>query len=91
METKTMADSDSGNSATPWLAFLVGIVVVALLVVGFFAFTGTSPQQTADLNPPAIETPDIDLPDTININPPEPAPPAAELPEAPAPEPAPAQ
>ncbi|MEJ0060805.1 MAG: hypothetical protein WDM79_15030 [Terricaulis sp.] len=84
-----MADSDSGgSSATPWLAFLTGIVVVALLVVGFFAFTGTRPeQQTADLNLPTIEAPEINLPDNVQ-------PPSVDLPDVtinpPAAEPAPA-
>jgi hypothetical protein len=88
-----MAESDSGNSATPWLAFLVGIVVVALLVVGFFAFTGTSPQRTADVTMPTIQTPDINLPD-INVTPPTAQPPTIDMPDVvinPPPEPAPAQ
>lgn len=83
-----MADSDSGGSATPWLAFLVGIVLVGLLVVGFFAFTGTTPQnEIAEVTTPNIEInpPDINLPE---INPPEIQPPAANVPEPAAPAPA---
>jgi hypothetical protein len=40
-----MADNTSG--ATPWLAFLLGAVIVVLAVVGFFVFTGNKvgPQQ----------------------------------------------
>ena len=74
-----MAESE-GNSATPWIAFLVGIVLVAIVAVGYFAYSG-APQQTAQ-----ITVPDVNI-DTPDINLPEP-PPAPELPKA---EPAPAQ
>lgn len=61
-----MAESNSGNSATPWLAFLVGMVVVAILVVGFIAINGVPNQETAelDIDAPRIEAPEINLPDT---------------------------
>lgn len=103
-----MARSDN-NSATPWLAFLVGAVVVALIAVGVFAMNNTNrSQEIADLerlqqearnieqpdvnvfqppdvnvNPPAIEGPEVALPD-VEINTP------AETEPTPAPEPAPA-
>jgi hypothetical protein len=32
--------TDSGGGATPWLAFLVGGLLVAVAVLGFFMFTG---------------------------------------------------
>ncbi|HVY86126.1 MAG TPA: hypothetical protein VG943_13410 [Caulobacterales bacterium] len=74
-----MAESNSGGSATPWLAFLVGIVVVALLVVGFYAFGGAQPQRTAELNinTPQIETPKVNPPDLPDVNPPAVQPPAS--------------
>lgn len=66
-----MAESNSG-SATPWLAFLVGIVVVALIVVGFYAWGGQQPQRTAEvtINPPKIEAPQVNPPDLPDVNPP---------------------
>lgn len=36
-----MADSTNTNGgATPWLAFLIGGLLVAVAVLGFFMFTG---------------------------------------------------
>jgi hypothetical protein len=37
-----MADitSNASGGATPWLAFLLGAVIVALGVLGFFVFSG---------------------------------------------------
>ncbi len=36
-----MADTTSTSSgATPWLAFLLGAVIVVLAVLGFFVFSG---------------------------------------------------
>ncbi len=36
-----MADStNSSGGATPWLAFLIGGLIVAVAVLGFFMFTG---------------------------------------------------
>lgn len=77
-----MADRD-GNSSSPWIAFLAGIILVAVVALGIAAYTGNlSPrQETAQLE---LETPDI------NVNPPDvnlPPPPDINLP---APQPAPA-
>ena len=36
----SMSSTDNGNGATPWLAFLVGGLLVAVLAMGFFAYTG---------------------------------------------------
>lgn len=76
-----MADRD-GNSSSPWIAFLAGIILVAVVALGIAAYTGNlSPrQETAQLE---LETPDI------NVNPPDvnlPPPPDVNLP---APQPAP--
>jgi hypothetical protein len=36
-----MATIDNGSStATPWLAFLIGALIVAVVVLGFVVFTG---------------------------------------------------
>ncbi|MES1201423.1 MAG: dynamin [Pseudomonadota bacterium] len=51
------------DSATPWMAFLIGIIVVALIVVGYFAMNG-APQQTAQLETQPA-------PQVINVQPPE--------------------
>lgn len=76
-----MADANGNSSSTPWIAFLAGIIIVAVLAVGYFAYSngGLQPDRTADLevNMPdvKINPPDIDLPEP----PPAPAlPPAAE-------------
>ncbi len=31
---------NSGSSSTPWLAFLVGALVVAVAVIGYFVYAG---------------------------------------------------
>ena len=35
-----MADNSEGGGATPFLAFLVGGLIVAVVALGFFAFNG---------------------------------------------------
>jgi hypothetical protein len=35
-----MADNDGNGGATPFLAFLVGGLLVAVVAVGFFAYNG---------------------------------------------------
>ncbi len=57
-----------GSGATPWIAFLAGVILVAVLGLGIFAYSGgLSPQRTADLeiNVPNVKLPppDIDLPE----------------------------
>lgn len=80
-----MADREGGGAA-PWVAFLAGIIIVALVGLGIAAYTGNlnQPRETAELqlNAPDmdVETPDIDLPEP---------PPAPQVP--PAAEPAPAE
>lgn len=75
--------SERQGSATPWIAFLVGVVLVAIVAVGFFAMNPAQ-QEQAQL--------EVNLPDAPNINPPDidlpEPPPAPTLP--PAAEPAPA-
>jgi hypothetical protein len=53
-----MANSNNGGGAAPWLAFLVGALIVG--VVAFFLFTQLNAQrEQADLNvnAPTIQTP----------------------------------
>lgn len=60
-----MAEFEGGGGSAPWIAFLAGIVLVALLVGGYFALNTPAPQQEAqfDIDAPRIEAPDINLPD----------------------------
>ena len=80
-----MAEREGGGSS-PWVAFLAGIVLVAVVAFGVVAYTGGLQRETAQLefNAPdvKINPPNIDIPDP----PPAPTlPPSAEAPaEAPA-------
>jgi hypothetical protein len=61
-----MADREGGGSA-PWVAFLAGIIIVALIGLGIAAYTGNlQPRETAqlELSMPDVKVtpPDIDLP-----------------------------
>jgi len=61
-----MAEREGGGSS-PWIAFLAGIILVAVVAFGVVAYTGgLNQQRTADLelNVPdvKINPPDIDLP-----------------------------
>jgi predicted lipid-binding transport protein (Tim44 family) len=78
-----MAGSDKRNGgATPWLAFLVGVLLMA--AIGFFAFTQMAPQRAErDLD---IHLPAIQAPSPAPVVPPAPAP---VIPPAPAPQAAP--
>lgn len=74
-----MAERES--SASSWIAFLCGVVLVAVIAVGVVAYNGgMQPRETAELelNVPDvnINPPDIDLPDA----PPMPTPPSTEAP-----------
>lgn len=78
-----MAERNGGGSS-PWLAFIAGILLVAVVAFGVVAYTGGFNQERTaelDLTMPEVNPPDIDLPDA----PPAPAlPPSAEAPvEAP--------
>jgi len=69
-----MADRDGGSS--PWLAFIAGIVLVAVVGLGIYAYSGgLQPQRTAQLE---INMPNVDVPEP-DIDLPEP-PPAPQLP-----------
>lgn len=81
-----MAERESGGGSSPWVAFLAGIILVAIVAFGVVAYTGgLQERETAqlELTMPDVNVnpPDIDLPDP----PPMPAmPPRAEAPvEAP--------
>ncbi|MCC7266537.1 MAG: hypothetical protein IT546_04255 [Caulobacteraceae bacterium] len=69
-----MAQSETGggNSATPWLAFLVGGLIVIVAVIGYFMYTGG-------------QSPKPSVPETVNVD--ISAPKTPELPNAPAPAP----
>ena len=78
-----MADREGGGSS-PWIAFLAGIVLVAVIAFGIVAYSGGFQQQdrTAEL--------ELNLPET-NINPPDinlpEPPPAPTVPPSATPEP----
>jgi hypothetical protein len=62
-----MAENEGGGG-TPWIAFLAGIILVAIVAIGIVAYSGGfNPQQqrTAELefNMPQTDRPDIDLPE----------------------------
>jgi hypothetical protein len=81
-----MADREGGGSA-PWVAFLAGIIIVALVGLGIAAYTGNLQQrnETAQLE---MNVPDVEVnPPDINLPSPPPAP---QVPPAATPEPAPA-
>lgn len=70
-----MAD-ESGGGATPWIAFLVGGLVVIVAVIVYFIYSGNAPQPAT---PRSVD---------VNLNVPKPSvPDAPSLPKAPAPEP----
>lgn len=60
----TERESGSGNS---WLAFLVGALLIGLLVVGYFVYSGGSVEtgSSRDLNV-KIETPNLPAPPAPN-------------------------
>ena len=69
-----MAERESGG--TPWIAFLAGAILVAIVAVGVVAYNGGLAQQqerAAELQ--------VDMPD-IRVNPPD-----IDLPEPPPPQP----
>lgn len=82
-----MADREGGGSS-PWVAFLAGIILVAVVGFGVVAYTGAfqpreATQLEVDMPDVKVTPPDIDLPEP----PPAPQlPPAAEE-AAPAPAP----
>lgn len=80
-----MAESNE-SSGTPWLAFLTGLLLMGILAVGYFVYTGSSmqPQRTAELQ---VNMPDINMP---NVSPPQtpPAPQGTPSTEPTLPEPA---
>lgn len=74
-----MAERESSGGSSPWVAFLAGIILVAVVAFGVVAYTGGLQQrETAqlELNMPDVKVnpPDIDLPDPPAL------PPSAEAP-----------
>jgi hypothetical protein len=80
-----MADNEGGGGSS-WVAFLAGIILVAIIAVGVVAYNGgMQPRETAELE---LNVPDVNVnPPDINLPEPQlPAAPTAEAPtEAPAP------
>lgn len=52
---------DSGSGATPWLAFLVGGLLVVVAVIAFFMYSGNAPSSTKSVNL-NVKAPDISVP-----------------------------
>ena len=56
-----MSDTrEGGGGSTPWLAFLVGALIVVVAVIAYFMFTGQkAPTKSIDVNvnPPAVSAP----------------------------------
>lgn len=80
-----MADTQNGGGSSPWVAFLAGIFLVALIAVGVVAYNGGLQRQATaqlEINLPDVKLnpPDIDLP-------PMPAPQSPPTADAPAPAP----
>ncbi len=77
-----MAERETSGGSSPWVAFLAGIILVAVVAFGVVAYTGgLQERETAqlELNIPDVKVnpPDIDLP----APPPAPTmPPSAEAP-----------
>lgn len=73
-----MADREGGGSSS-WIAFLAGIILVAIVAVGIIAYSGGfQPRQEAaelELNAPTINPPDVELnPPDVDLPSPPPAP-----------------
>eukprot|EP01035_Chromulina_nebulosa_P039460 gene39459-biopygen26363 len=61
-----MAEQSSGSGATPWLAFMVGGLVVVAAIIGFMMYSGQSllPHRTVEVKIAAPQIPDAPkLPD----------------------------
>jgi hypothetical protein len=65
-----MADNEGGGgSAAPWVAFLAGIIIVALVGLGIAAYTGNlqprndTAQLEMNLPDVKVNPPDVDLPE----------------------------
>ena len=73
-----MADSEGGGGGG-WVAFLAGIILVAIIAVGIVAYNGgLQPRETAELE---LNVPDVNVnPPDINLPAPQVTPPAAEAP-----------
>ena len=62
-------NTGGGSSAAPWIAFLVGIVLVGA-IVAFFVFGGQgieAPTKTVDVNINAPKVPEINLPEAPRL------------------------
>jgi hypothetical protein len=72
-----MAEREGGGSS-PWVAFLAGIILVAIVAIGIVAYTGgfNAQRETAqlemDMPDVKVNPPDIDLPEppTVPTTPP---------------------
>ena len=67
--TEIHKHESGGSSAAPWLAFLVGVLVVGA-IVAFFVLGGRgleAPTKTVDVNVEAPRLPDINMPEAPRI------------------------
>ena len=69
--------AENSNSSTPWLAFLIGGLIVAVAVIGYFVYAGGAARPTV---PESVDI-DVDLPKA------PPIPEAPKLPDQPIPTP----
>ncbi len=54
-----MAEGSGNSSSTPWLAFLVGGLLVVVAVIGWFVWSGQSaPTKQVDVSIEAPQLPD---------------------------------
>lgn len=65
-----MAEQSSGSGGTPWLAFIVGGLVVVAAIIGFMMYSGGMPSSTKSVDvkieapqlPDAPKMPDVPTP-----------------------------
>ena len=69
--------AENSNSSTPWLALLIGALIVAVAVIGYFVYAG------GGVRPSVPESVDID----VDLPKPPPIPEAPRLPDQPIPTP----
>jgi hypothetical protein len=70
--------AENSNSSTPWLAFLIGGLIVAVAVIAYFVYAGGGPAT-----PSMPESVNVD----VNLPKAPPIPDAPKLPDAPIPTP----
>ncbi|MGE0830932.1 MAG: hypothetical protein AB7O04_16485 [Hyphomonadaceae bacterium] len=64
-----MADSENRSGGSSWLGFIAAILLVAVVGLGIYAYTGGMERQTASLEIEMPDAPDIDLPEAPVVPP----------------------